>query len=465
MEESVISEHVDRLSELPQSLIHHILSFLPMTDVVSTTILSKRWNNLWTTVPCLNFCYDLKNSKLDSVRNFVNRVLMFWRGTKILKFKLVMNYFFDLSLAGDFDLWVRFAVEYKVEDLSIDLKYNHNLLDWEDVSVIKGVYWAPQCLNSCSSIRKLTLRGCNLLIHGSPAWNQLKSLIFDGFGISGSLTNQILLGSPRLEVFELSFVETFEDLNIQSTSLKKLKIYKDFNMRYSDDDSHGLLRICCPNVEILEISGLLYDKYFLTNVVSSLTDAILGFHTVPWYEIDSTSGTELIAKTLRQILPTIQHVENLALSLWGVEGLVASMKKCLLSPFPNVKFLKLEFYDIEPSDMMNLLGVFPNLKMLVIENTGESPLFNVEKFLEIEINFSNPFLLPLKTVHITSTLTKPSVFRVIELLLKHATMLEKLVIRVEWDKRCPKFPFKAAKVLLKNMPKSPLTAEVIINTI
>ncbi|KAL8494670.1 hypothetical protein ACS0TY_025492 [Phlomoides rotata] len=48
-------KHSDRLIELPLSLIHHILSFLAMRDVVSTTILSKRWNNLWTYVPCLNF--------------------------------------------------------------------------------------------------------------------------------------------------------------------------------------------------------------------------------------------------------------------------------------------------------------------------------------------------------------------------------------------------------------------------
>ncbi|KAL8525374.1 hypothetical protein ACS0TY_014849 [Phlomoides rotata] len=58
MEESISSEIVDRLSELPDSLIHLIFSFLPMRKVLSTTLLSKRWKNLWTSVPYLNFCFN-----------------------------------------------------------------------------------------------------------------------------------------------------------------------------------------------------------------------------------------------------------------------------------------------------------------------------------------------------------------------------------------------------------------------
>ncbi|KAL8466527.1 hypothetical protein ACS0TY_035558 [Phlomoides rotata] len=456
-------KHSDRLSELPESLIHHVLSFLPMTDVVSTTILSKRWNNLWTTVPCLNFSYDFDSEKVNrahshSVRNFVNRVLMFWRRTKILKFEIAIHNLYDLSFAGDFDLWVRFAVEYKVEDLSIDLSYL-GVSNWED-SEIEDAYWAPQCLNSCSSIRKLSLKGCNLQINGSPTWNQLKSLIVDGFGFGGGLTNQILSGSPRLEVFELSFVENFADLDIQSTNLKKLKINKYCN-EFGYNSSRPLLRICCPNLEILEISGLLYDKYFLTNVVSSLTDAILGFYE-PLYDNDDDDdggGIVLLGEKIWQILPTIQHVDHLALSsTWCVKGFLALLKKYLLSPFPNVKFLKLEVCNIEVSDMTNLLGIFPNVMMLVIDDYGGSP----EKLLEFEIELSNSFLLRLKTIHITSPLSDPSIFGVIELLLKHATMLEKLVIR-KWGMGSRKFPVKAAKKLL-SMPRSSPTAQVIIKS-
>jgi hypothetical protein len=41
----------DRISNLPDELIHHILSFLPSSQIALTSLLSKRWNRLWLTMP------------------------------------------------------------------------------------------------------------------------------------------------------------------------------------------------------------------------------------------------------------------------------------------------------------------------------------------------------------------------------------------------------------------------------
>ncbi|WCJ18512.1 F-box family protein [Euphorbia peplus] len=46
----------DRISALPDALIHHILSLLPSTkEAIRTGILSKRWKSQWTRVPVLIF--------------------------------------------------------------------------------------------------------------------------------------------------------------------------------------------------------------------------------------------------------------------------------------------------------------------------------------------------------------------------------------------------------------------------
>lgn len=50
----------DRISKLPDAVLCHILSFMPTKYAVLTSVLSKRWQYLWTCVNTL----DLDNSLL-----------------------------------------------------------------------------------------------------------------------------------------------------------------------------------------------------------------------------------------------------------------------------------------------------------------------------------------------------------------------------------------------------------------
>ena len=44
----------DRLSDLPDCLLHTVLSSLRSRQVVQTSLLSRRWRHLWRSVPCLD---------------------------------------------------------------------------------------------------------------------------------------------------------------------------------------------------------------------------------------------------------------------------------------------------------------------------------------------------------------------------------------------------------------------------
>ncbi|CAN1845882.1 Putative F-box/LRR-repeat protein At5g02930 [Linum perenne] len=50
-----IQNRIDRLSDLPDSILHYILSFLDTKSSVQTCILSKRWRCVWKYVDVLNF--------------------------------------------------------------------------------------------------------------------------------------------------------------------------------------------------------------------------------------------------------------------------------------------------------------------------------------------------------------------------------------------------------------------------
>ncbi|KAF8772389.1 hypothetical protein HU200_005792 [Digitaria exilis] len=56
MAESRRSKRVagDRLSALPEELLHSIMSFLMARQTVQTSVLARRWKDLWRSTPCLN---------------------------------------------------------------------------------------------------------------------------------------------------------------------------------------------------------------------------------------------------------------------------------------------------------------------------------------------------------------------------------------------------------------------------
>ena len=78
---------MDRVSNLPDEVLCHILSFLTTKEAALTSILDKRWRNLLAFVPCLTI-YDsmflhLEKGKRErednkqSFMDFVDRVLAF----------------------------------------------------------------------------------------------------------------------------------------------------------------------------------------------------------------------------------------------------------------------------------------------------------------------------------------------------------------------------------------------------
>ncbi|CAN6702915.1 unnamed protein product [Malus baccata var. baccata] len=51
----------DRISELPDAILCHLLSFLPTLHAMRTTILSTRWNNLWCTSAPISLQFDSRD--------------------------------------------------------------------------------------------------------------------------------------------------------------------------------------------------------------------------------------------------------------------------------------------------------------------------------------------------------------------------------------------------------------------
>ncbi|KAI4296210.1 hypothetical protein L6164_036186 [Bauhinia variegata] len=67
-------DSVDKISDLPDVILHHILSFLDSKFAVQTSILSKRWRYIWVSHPFLNFNPKHLNRN-SSFKGLINHVL------------------------------------------------------------------------------------------------------------------------------------------------------------------------------------------------------------------------------------------------------------------------------------------------------------------------------------------------------------------------------------------------------
>lgn len=126
LKEVNIGHGEDRISSLPNSLLIYILSFIPTKFGFRTTVLSKRWKDLWA------FVFD--GSMLDapmqtpdydkSFMNFVTKVFFFHRPLCIKRFHL-KDGGIDVSRVHT---WISVLTARGVEEVDIEMYTRQDLI-------------------------------------------------------------------------------------------------------------------------------------------------------------------------------------------------------------------------------------------------------------------------------------------------------------------------------------------------
>jgi len=122
---------VDRLSALPNELIHTVLSLLPAPEVVRTCLLSRRWRSLWRSAPRINLddedfgismmtIHDgTLEEKWAKFEDFATNLLLFHDNTSSLgEFRLSSSIYNQRHM----DRWIRRGIEYCPSVLKIQIK-------------------------------------------------------------------------------------------------------------------------------------------------------------------------------------------------------------------------------------------------------------------------------------------------------------------------------------------------------
>lgn len=122
------AEEEDRISSLPDSLIYHILSFLyNFKCVARTSLLSKRWSHIWTSIPILDFRVSpfdpqvFLSSETIKFIDFVDRTMLLHDDlSNIKKFSLHWYWSSDQIKSSKINYWISAIIKHNVvEEISL----------------------------------------------------------------------------------------------------------------------------------------------------------------------------------------------------------------------------------------------------------------------------------------------------------------------------------------------------------
>ncbi|XP_047065475.1 uncharacterized protein LOC124673440 [Lolium rigidum] len=104
----------DRLSALPDALLHHIMSFLKAWEVVRTCVLACRWRHLWASAPCVDLRVRYSGREDDppeEFRDFVHRLFHLRDVSAAVDTLLLRSSDEDAGYdENDSDMWIRTAI-------------------------------------------------------------------------------------------------------------------------------------------------------------------------------------------------------------------------------------------------------------------------------------------------------------------------------------------------------------------
>jgi hypothetical protein len=272
-EEQGIDGNRKSLSNLPEDVLLYILSFLPMKDAIRTSVLSKSWEFIWTSIPILEFRKTLPANRTLHM-DFVERVFCLRDDSDIKGFFLECDVQCDVSRVKS---WITAAVRHNVQYLFIRLRD------------LRGQFSLPHCVFTCDTLKWLFLdMQCILKVPPIKCFSNLTVLRIKSVTFSDDYTTQQLFsGLPVLEVLYLmeciwgclkvirifapklhSLTITEADMRNQSDCNDQSDCDDESDFDEGDFDGSCQIRIFGASLKYFFYSGEFFHEYWLYDLSS-----------------------------------------------------------------------------------------------------------------------------------------------------------------------------------------------------
>ncbi|KAF9619665.1 hypothetical protein IFM89_007986 [Coptis chinensis] len=337
-------ENLNRINRLPVPVIHHVLSFLPVQEVVQTCVLSRGWRNLWCSVPTLDFDEQLNGGDFSK---FFNKVLILRDGSDIEKFRLNLhqkNLYHSNSKVNN---WILYAIRHNVQILG--LQNTHE----------KYIHLNSQIF-TCESLTELYLYHASIHLPESVCLPALSVLHLRSVYFKDEYLDEGLFSAcPSLENLTLENCDFECDmLSITASELKNLRMKGLFP---------SSIVISAPNLVSLE---LIINNELPLNLMFNGDLKALSHANVD-VKLDSFDLTT-------ELISIIKHARYLTFSACFLQSIISAelhkhvpILSCIIqTPFFNLKWLKIgtTFRNDETIVINNILRHSPEIESVFFVN-------------------------------------------------------------------------------------------------
>ncbi|CAM0958056.1 unnamed protein product [Alopecurus aequalis] len=118
---------VDRISQLPDELLHSVLALLPVAEAMQTSMLARRWRHLWKHMPVLRLVDPRQFASAVDYGNFVNHLIAIRGDSPLVSFDVESHLTSD-DYGGEpdepepnpyFNSWIHYTLSCKVQVLRV----------------------------------------------------------------------------------------------------------------------------------------------------------------------------------------------------------------------------------------------------------------------------------------------------------------------------------------------------------
>lgn len=361
------NNEVDRLSSLPDDLLHHVMSFLPMPEVVRTCLLSPRWRYLWASTPFIRIDHQDFKAENNSSRVDVKKLEKFGHHLLLLRDGTVSLDEARISFTGRSSVWIHHAIKHKARFLHVS-GFQHTLV-MDSTSMFPSQHLTRirlqhvclldlfvMMLSDCPLLKHLELEHCELYVRGisSSSLKVLRiidCLIGADLLISAMSLIHLSIIDPRCRrsvviTSDLSCLVS-ASISLRNDEFHYDHYYKDnteVNHRLLDGLSHAtMLELHAPLPELAFERGLQACPTFINLTKLVLGDWCMAADFSPLFRIlhRSPKLKELTIKLKMEDCETCEDAESVALTLMQARSIpvyprVERIKICCSKDDPRI---------------------------------------------------------------------------------------------------------------------------------